>query len=82
MTITILELLYIVLIIFVSIIWTLLTIILLRVLKILWPVMEIVTVYNKVKKVLDIYASVPWIVIDWVKDIVTSVLWWWKEKKE
>jgi hypothetical protein len=34
--------------------------------------MEIINIYNKVKRILDIYASVPKIIIDWVKDIIFS----------
>jgi hypothetical protein len=74
MTITILEVLYLVLIIFATIIWTLLTLILIRVLKILWPVMEIINTYNKVKKIINIYASIPWIVVDWVKNSIISII--------
>lgn len=59
MTLTILEVLYMVLIVFSSIIWTLLVLILIRVLKILWPVMEILEVYNKIKSIFSAYASIP-----------------------
>jgi hypothetical protein len=34
--------------------------------------MEIIEIYNKVKRILNIYASVPKIIIDWVKDIIFS----------
>lgn len=59
MTLTILEILYIVLIMFSSIIWTLLIMVLIRVLKILWPVMEVVELYNKVKSIFKAYANIP-----------------------
>ena len=59
MTLTILEILYIVLIAFSSVIWTLLIIVLVRVIKILWPVMEIIEFYNKIKQIFSAYASIP-----------------------
>jgi hypothetical protein len=34
--------------------------------------MEIIEIYNKVKRILDIYASVPKIIMDWVKDLFSS----------
>lgn len=70
MTLTILEVLYIVLIIFTSIIWTLLTIVLVRVLKILWPITEVVQIYEKVKNIFKAYANIPDILKEKVKDIV------------
>lgn len=75
-TLTVLEVLYIVLIAFISIIGTLLSIVLYKVIKILWPIMEIVQTYNKVRGVIDLYASIPWIVIEWVKDTIGSVIKW------
>lgn len=75
MTLTILEILYIVLIIFTSIIWTLLTIVLVKVLKILWPVMEVVELYNKIKNILKAYANIP----DIIKNKVSETL---KNKKD
>lgn len=59
MTLTILEILYIVLIMFSSIIWTLIILVLVRVFKILWPVMEVVEFYNKIKQIFAAYASIP-----------------------
>jgi len=59
MTLTILEILYIVLIMFSSIIGTLLILVLIRVLKILWPVMEVVELYNKIKSMFQAYANIP-----------------------
>jgi hypothetical protein len=34
--------------------------------------MEIIEIYNKVKRILNIYAAVPKIAIDWVKDLIFS----------
>ncbi len=58
-TLTIIEILYLVLIVFSSIIWTLLIVVLIRVLKILWPIMEVVEMYNKVKSIIQAYANIP-----------------------
>lgn len=74
MTLTILEVLYIFLIAFISIIWTLLSIVLIKVIKILWPITEIVETYNKAKKVLELYSSIPWIFMEWVKDFALSMM--------
>ena len=68
MTLTILEILYIVLIMFSSIIWTLLIIVLLRVIKILWPIMEIVELINKIKQIFKAYANIPDIIKQKVSD--------------
>ena len=70
MELTILQLLYIVLIMFTSIIWTLLVLVLIRVLKILGPVMEVVEMYNKVKTILKAYANIP----DMIKQKVSETL--------
>ena len=72
MELTILEMLYVILIVFISVIWTLLTIVLLRVLKILWVVMELVNVYNKVKHMLSIYAHIPEIIIEKIKEMFSK----------
>jgi len=82
MTLTILELLYIVLALFVAVIGTLLTIILVRVIKILGPIMEIVNLYNKVKQILELYASIPQTIVDWVKDSIAGVVEEKEEKQE
>ena len=58
-TLTILEILYLVLIIFWSIIWTLLILVLVRVLKILWPIVEMLELYNKIKSIFQAYANIP-----------------------
>ncbi len=72
MELTILEILYIVLIIFTSIIWTLLTLVLIRVLKALWVVMEMVAVYNKIKQILSLYSHVPEMIKEKVSEIISS----------
>ena len=72
MTLTIIELLYIVLIMFTSIIWTLLIIVLMRVLKILWPVTEIIDMYNKIKNIFKAYANIPDILKEKAKDIMKN----------
>ncbi len=74
MALTILELLYIVLIMFSSIIWTLLILVLIRVIKILWPIMEVVDLINKVKQIFKAYASIP----DMIKEKVAETI---KKKK-
>lgn len=70
MTLTILEILYIVLIVFSSIIWTLFVIVLMRVLKILWPITEIADFYNKIKKIFEAYWSIPDKIKEQVKEII------------
>ena len=72
MEVSILEMLYIVLIVFTSVIWTLLIIVLLRVVKILWPVVEMVAVYNKIKQALSVYAHIPELIKERVKEILSS----------
>lgn len=68
MVLTILDILYIVLIIFSSIIWTLLILILVRVYKILWPVLEIADYYNRVKSFLSMYSQIPTIIKESIKE--------------
>lgn len=72
MTLTILEVLYIVLIVFSSIIGTLLVLVLIRVLKILWPVMELLEIYNKIKSIFAAYASIPDKIKDFAKDYINK----------
>lgn len=69
-TLTILEILYLVLIIFWSIIWTLLILVLIRVLKILWPVVEMLALYHKIKGIFQAYANIP----DMIKQKVSETL--------
>jgi len=61
-TLSIIEILYLVLIVFSSIIWTLLILVLIRVYKILWPMVEILEIYNKIKSIFQAYANIPEIV--------------------
>ncbi len=68
MTLEIIDALYIVLIMFTSIIWTLLIIALLRVLKVLKMATEIVDAYNKVKEVFAAYKQIPEIVKETAKE--------------
>lgn len=72
MELTILEILYIVLIVFTSIIWTLLIITLFRVLKVLKAITEVVDFYNKIKQILNIYAHIPEIIISSIKEVLSS----------
>ena len=50
MTLTVLDALFIVLIVFTSVIGTLLVLILMRILKILWPFVDLAYYYEKIKK--------------------------------
>jgi len=72
MTLTILEILYIVLIMFSSIIWTLLIVVLIRVLRILWPITELVDFYNKIKQIFAAYASIPDKIKEHAKDMMSK----------
>jgi len=72
MTLTILEVLYIVLIVFWSIIWTLLILVLLRVYKILWPMVEMLEIYNKMKTIFRAYANIPEIVKNKVSETLNK----------
>ena len=68
MTLTILEVLYIFLIAFTAIIWTLLVVVLMRVLKILAVVQEITWIYEKIKSVFNTYSKIPNTIKDVVKE--------------
>lgn len=67
MSLTILELLYIVLIVFISVIWTLLAISLVKVIRILTVVDEITSYYTKIKSILSTYKNVPESIKDKIK---------------
>ena len=67
---TTLDLLYIVLSLFVTIIWVLLTIALIRLVKILWVVQEISGYYYDVKKYMAMYAKIPSMIKDKIFDII------------
>ncbi len=68
MEISILEVLYIVLILFTTIIWTLLSIVLYKLIKVLNVFMEIVEIYNKFRQIFLLYAQIPDLILDYVKD--------------
>lgn len=55
MTLTVLDALFIVLIVFTSVIWTLIILILMRIFKILWPFTDLVDYYEKIKKMTIAY---------------------------
>ena len=74
MTLTVLDALYIVLIVFSSVIWTLLIITLIRIIKILWPIVEIAEFYEKVKQTIIAYSQIPTVVKEKFK--------WKKQKKK
>lgn len=66
----IVEVLYIVLIFFTTIVWSLLSIVLYKILKVLNVVMEVVDIYNRVKQVMWIYSQIPDMILDKVKEFV------------
>lgn len=70
-----LEILYIVLIIFTTVIWTLLSIVLYKTIKILNTLQEIIEIYNKVKQIIDIYSQIPEILFTYVKNLI-----FWEKK--
>lgn len=76
MELTVLEILYIVLIVFLSVVWTLIVLILIRVYKILWPILEMADYYKRVKWFFGVYSQIPFIVKDVIKDSI-----FWKSKK-
>lgn len=59
MTITILEALYIVLIVFTSIIWTLLVVVLIKVIRIVSVIDEITSYYTKIKRIINNLDNIP-----------------------
>lgn len=72
MTLTTLDILYITLSIFTWIIGTLLAIVLFKVIKILWPIQEIVWYYETVKSYIAMYAQIPWMVKEYIFDLLTK----------
>ena len=78
-TLTTLDILYIVLSIFTTIIWTLLAIVLFKVIKILNPVLEIVDYYNQFKSYLASYKAIPLIVKEKIFEIISN---FWSKDKE
>ena len=78
-TLTTLDILYIVLSLFTVIVWTLLTIILFKVIKILNPVLEIVDYYNQFKSYLASYKVIPAV----IKEKVFEIIWsFWKKTND
>ncbi len=70
MVLTTLDILYITLSIFTSIVWVLLTIALFRLIKILWVVNETMEYVKKVNYLLSIWEQIPSIVIEKIKSII------------
>ncbi len=59
MDISILDGLYVALLFFGTIVLILLCVVLVKIIKILWPVMEVVSIYNRFKQYLGIYSQIP-----------------------
>lgn len=74
MGLEIIDILYITLIIFISITWTLLTIILLKLIKVVSIASEIVNSYNKIKRILLAYKNIPNMLKEKIFDFI------WKKK--
>ena len=72
MELQVLDILYITLIVFTTIIGTLLTIVLLRLLKVLWMATEIVDYYNKIKQIFSAYQKIPEMVKQKVKEFISK----------
>lgn len=70
MVLTTLDILYITLSIFTSIVWVLLTIALFRLIKILWVVNETMEYVKKVNYLLSMWEQIPSIVIEKIKSII------------
>lgn len=67
---TTLDILYLVLAFFTSIIWVLLTIVLIRLIKILWVVVEITDYYKVIKSYISMYAKIPEMIKEKVFEII------------
>ena len=70
MEITLLETLYIVVIFFTTLVWTLLSIVLFKLLKVLNTLTEIVELYNNVKSILWLYSQIPEMIFWFLKDFI------------
>lgn len=70
MLLSTLDILYIVLSIFTSIVWTLLIIALYRLIKILWVVNELMTYVQKVNNMLSMWEQIPNIILEKIKQII------------
>lgn len=75
MDLSILEVLYIVLILFTTIVWTLLSIVLYKLIRVLNTLEEIVTIYDNIKSILMLYSQIPDMIFGYVKDLLL-----WKKK--
>lgn len=70
MLLSTLDILYIVLSIFTSIVWTLLIVALYRLIKILWVVNELMTYVQKVNNMLSMWEQIPNIILEKIKQII------------
>lgn len=70
MILSTLDILYIVLSIFTSIVWTLLVIALFRLIKILWVVNESMEYIKKVNALLAMWEQIPNIIVEKIKSII------------
>lgn len=70
MLLSTLDILYIVLSIFTSIVWTLLIVALFRLIKILWVVNELMTYVQKVNNMLSMWEQIPNIILEKIKQII------------
>lgn len=70
MDMSLLEILYLVLIIFTSVVWILLSILLYKLLKIVNVLTEMVEVYTNIKNVIMVYSNLPQLILWYLKDIV------------
>lgn len=70
MDLNIIEVLYITLILFTSVIGTLLSIVLYKLIKVLNVLMEIVEVYNRVRQIVMLYSQIPDIIFSYIKDML------------
>lgn len=78
MELTTLDILYIALTAFVSVIWVLLSIVLFKLIKVLNVAVEITEYYFKIKSIFVAYSSIPQI----IKEKVMSILKWDKEEEK
>lgn len=70
MLLSTIDILYIVLSIFTSIVWTLLIVALYRLIKILWVVNELMTYVQKVNNMLSMWEQIPNIILEKIKSII------------
>ena len=72
MALEVLDILYITLIVFTTIIGTLLTLVLLRVMKAMSMVMEIVDFYEKIKEIIWAYKQIPDVIKEKAKEFMSK----------